>query len=330
MPPVNVVVTSDVGARCLEHIASVGKRVSVIDASGFFRGELTDDAKATARLDSALAEAEVIYGLRLPQDVLTRAPKLKWIQVMSAGVDRYLDAEMRDSPVRMTNVSGIHATPIGEFVLGLMLMFVKLSPECFHLKQQVKWQRVYPSVLNDKTLGVVGLGSIGREIARLGKAFGMNVIATRRSARPGDHARYVDTLLPADRLDRLLRESDFVVLAVPFTSETERLIGEAQFRRMKPTAFLINVARGGIVDEDALVRALTEKTIAGAGLDVFATEPLPGDSPLWRLPNAILSPHISGGREDYVVRATELFADNLRRYLAGKRLVNVVDKRRGY
>ena len=330
MPPVNVVVTSAIGARCFELIASVGKRVTVTDASGFFRGELTGDAKASARLDAALAKAEVIYGLRLPQDVLARAPQLKWIQVMSAGVDPFLDAEMCDSPVRMTNMSGINATPIAEFVLGLMLMFVKQSPQCFELKEQVKWQRVYASVLSDKTLGVVGLGSIGREIARLGKAFGMTVIATRRTARPGGHARYVDRLLPADGLDTLLRESDFIVLAVPFTAETERLIGEAQLRRMRRSAFLINIARGGIIDEDALVRALTQKTIAGAGLDVFATEPLPGDNPLWRLPNAIISPHISGGREDYVIRATELFTDNLRRYLAGKRLVNVVDKRRGY
>jgi len=330
MPPVKVVVTSAIGAHCLEHIAAVGKHVRVTDVSSLFRGELTGDAGARARLDAALAEAEVIYGLRLPQNVLARAPRLKWIQVMSAGVDRYLDAEMRDSPVKMTNVSGIHATPIGEFVLGLILMFVKLAPQCFELKEQVKWQRVYPSVLSDKTLGVVGLGSIGREIARLGKAFGMRVVATRRTARPGDHARYVDTLLPADHLGTLLRDSDFVVLAVPFTPETQRLIGDAQLRQMRRSAFLINIARGGIVDEDALVRALTQKTIAGAGLDVFATEPLPADSPLWHLPNAIISPHISGAREDYVLRATELFVENLRRYLAGKRLVNVVDKRRGY
>ncbi len=330
MPPVKVVVTSAVGARCLEHIVAVGKRVSVTDVSSLFRGELTGDAKARAHLDTELAEAEVIFGLRLPQNVLTRAPNLKWIQVMSAGVDRFLDADMRRSPVKMTNVSGIHATPIGEFVAGLMLMFVKLSPQCFGMKEEKRWQRIYPSVLSGKTLGVVGLGSNGREIARLGKAFGMTVVATRRSARSGDRARYVDTLLPADRLDTLLHESDFVVLAVPFTRETERLIGERQLRQMRKTAFLINVARGGIIDEDALVRALTEKAIAGAGLDVFATEPLPADSPLWHLPNAIVSPHISGSREDYVLRATELFADNLRRYLAGKRLVNVVDKRRGY
>ncbi len=330
MLPVKVVVTSAIGAHPLAHITAVGPRIIVTDVSGLFRGELTGDAEATARLDAALAEAEVIYGLRLPQNVMARAPKLKWIQVMSAGVDRYLDAGLRDSPVRMTNVSGIHATPIGEFVFGLMLMFVKMAPQCFELKGRVAWQRIYPSVLSDKTLGIVGLGSIGREIARLGKAFGMRVIATRRSARAGDRARYVDTLLPADSLDALLQESDFVVLAVPFTQETQRLVGEAQLHQMKRSAFLINIARGGIVDEGALVRALSEKTIAGAGLDVFATEPLPADSPLWRLPNAIISPHISGVREDYVARATELFVENLRRYLAGKRLVNVVDKRRGY
>jgi phosphoglycerate dehydrogenase-like enzyme len=237
---------------------------------------------------------------------------------------------MVESPVTLTNVSGIHAIPISEFVIGLMLMFVKQAPFCFQLKCEKKWERFTPEALNSKTVGIVGLGSIGREVARLAKAFGMRVMATRRSARQVGHARYVDIMLPPEQLNRLLAESDFVVLAVPFTPETSNLIGRKELRKMRPTACLINIARGGIVDEAALVRALEEHWIAGAGLDVFATEPLPADSRLWELPNVIFSPHIAGGLGDYAVRATEIFAENLKRYLAGKRLLNVVDKKRGY
>ena len=249
---------------------------------------------------------------------------------MSAGVNRFLDTEMVESPVTMTSVSGIHATPISEFVLSLMLMFVKQAPLCFQMKQAKQWGRFPPAVLRSKTVGIVGLGSIGREVARLAKAFGMRVLATRRSAKQIGRARYVDIMLPSNQLRQLLADSDFVVLALPLTPETSKLIGERELQTMKPTAYLINIARGDIVDEVALVRALDEHWIAGAGLDVFATEPLPTDSRLWELPNVILSSHIAGSMEDYTARATEVFLENLRRYLDGKRLLNVVDKRKGY
>jgi len=158
----------------------------------------------------------------------------------------------------------------------------------------------------------------------------MRVVATRRSVKQVARARNVDLLLPRERLSQLLSDSDFVVLTLPLTSETKGLIGEEELRNMKATAYLINVARGEIIDEEALVRALDEHWIAGAGLDVFSTEPLPTDSKLWELPNVIFSPHVAGGMEDYFVRATELFCENLRRYLCGKKLLNVVDKKKGY
>jgi phosphoglycerate dehydrogenase-like enzyme len=227
-------------------------------------------------------------------------------------------------------VSGIHSTPIGEFVLQLMLMFSKQAPLCFQLKQEKQWERLGTTVLRSRTVGIVGLGHIGREVARLGKAFGMKVMATRRSAGRAASARYVDVLLPPGQLTRLLSESDFVVICVPLTPETNGLIGEEELGAMKPSAYLINVARGKIVDEEALVKALQEKRIAGAGLDVFATEPLPTDSKLWELPNVILSPHISGGMEDYSEQATGIFCENLKRYLRGERLINVVSKEKGY
>ena len=330
MESVNVLVTRGIGDECLKQIADVSPRIKLMDASDLIRAEMNGDTAAKEKLDALFVEAEVIFGFFYPHSIVSRAPNLKWIQLTSAGVDRFLDDEMVASPVVLTNVSGIHATPIGEFVIELMLMFVKKAPECFQLKQDKQWQRLNPTVLRSKTVGIVGLGSIGREVARLSKSFGMKVMATRRSVKREGRARYVDIMLPPDQLDRLLSDSDFVVLAVPLTSETRKLIGEKELRTMKSTAYLINIARGGIIDEEVLIRALEEKWIAGAGLDVFATEPLPPDSRLWELPNVIFSPHISGGMEDYNIRATEVFLENLRRYLDGKKLLHVVDKKKGY
>jgi len=327
---VNVLVTSAIGEDCLRQISAVSPRVRLQDASDLSRADYQEDPAAREQLDARLAEAEVIFTFRFPRNVLSRAPRLKWIQVMSAGVDRFLDKELLQSPVMLTNVSGITATPIGEFVLALMLMFVKQAPRFFEMKQEKHWERFTPSVLRGKTVGIVGLGSIGREVARLARAFGMRVLATRRSTRRVTRARNVDLMLPREQLPRLLSDSDFVVITLPLTSETHQFIGEAELRAMKPTAYLINIGRGRLIDEEALVRALSENWIAGAGLDVFATEPLPADSKLWELPNVIYSPHIAGGMEDYVTQATELFCENLRRYLNGKRPLTVVGKKRGY
>ena len=330
MKSVKVVVTTPIEDECLKQIADVNPRIEVTDASDLYRAEVGGDLKAKEKLDALLAEAEVAYGLRLPRNLISRAPQLKWVQVMAVGANRYLDEEMRQSPVVLTCARGIHATQIGEFVLMLMLMFVKQTPFCFQLKQEKRWQQFPPAVLHNKTVGIVGLGSIGRGVARLARAFGMRVLATRRSIKRAGTARYVDLVLPIGQLEQLLAESDFVVLSVPLTAETKEMIGERELRAMKATAYLINIARGDVVDEVALIRALEENWIAGAGLDVFATEPLPADSRLWDLPNVIFSPHVSGNMEGYNQRATELFADNLERYLDGRRLLNVVDKERGY
>jgi D-2-hydroxyacid dehydrogenase (NADP+) len=327
---INVLVLSALGPDCLRLISDASPLVNILDVSGLFRDELKGDVVARDKLSDLLAGAEVIFGLRLPQGVLSRSPNLKWIQVMSAGVEHFLDADMLDSQVKLTNVSGIHATPMGEFVAGLMLMFVKKSPIYLDLKQRKKWERLSPGVLKSKTVGIIGLGSIGKEVARLSKAFNMKVIATSRSARENSRARNVDMMVPSHHLDALLQESDFVVLTVPFTSETRKMIGEPELKQMKSTAYLINIARGGIIDEPALIKALEQHWIAGAGLDVFSVEPLPLDSPLWKMPEVIISPHIAGIRPDYALAATSLFIDNLQRYLNGVRLKNVVDKKRGY
>jgi D-2-hydroxyacid dehydrogenase (NADP+) len=314
----------------MRRIALAGPGINVSDASELAYAEYRGDSTVKNKLDAMLAGTEVIYGLILPRDILKRAPGLKWVQTMSAGVDRFAKTDIWDSPVILTGVSGIHATPIGEFALQFMLMFAKGAPQCFRMKQNREWIRFMPSVLRGKTVGIVGLGNIGREIARLSKAFGMKTIATRRSTKKPARGRYVDLLLPVEQQTKLLAESDYVVVATPLTPETRGLIGEKELRAMKTSAFIINIARGGIIDEEALVRALNEKWIAGAGLDVVATEPLPPDSPIWDFDNVILSPHVAGGMEDYMARANDIFCENIKRYLEGKRLLNVIDKKKGY
>ncbi len=330
MKEINVLVTTALNEASRNKIEDVSRRIRMTNVAELAQAAQKGDAAAKQQLDALLAEAEIIYGFRLPENVITRAPKLKWFQTMSAGVDRFLDDDFKRIPVVMTSVSGIHATPIGEFVLGLMLMFAKQAPLAFQQKQQKLWKSFLAAPLHGKTVGIVGLGNIGREVARLAKAFGMKVVATRRSAGKSRRARYVDRLYPRVQLRQLLAESDFVVLTLPLTKETHRIIGEAELRSMKPTAYLINIARGNLIDEAALVRALQEGLLAGAGLDVFSKEPLPADSPLWEFPNVIISPHIAGGMEDYQERATDVFVENLKRYLEGEKLLNIVDKKRGY
>jgi phosphoglycerate dehydrogenase-like enzyme len=314
----------------VKKIASVNPCINVKEMA-FVPGEPAREIPFSGEpVDDMLARADVIFGFLPPRDILTRAPNLKWLQTMSAGIDRLVDTEIWHSPVKITGVSGIHAVPISEYVLGIMLMFAKKSVQFLQMQQRHEWNRYPPSGLRGKTVGIVGLGSIGREVARLCRAFGMRVIATRRSIKRAGKAGYVDLLLPADELKRLLAESDYVVIAAPLTHETEGLIGEEELEAMKSTAYIINIARGGIIDENAIVRALKEKHIAGAGLDVTSPEPLPPESPLWDMENVILTPHISGAMEDYIGAATDLFCDNIRRYLAGKRLRNVIDKKKGY
>ncbi len=328
---VNLVIVSPIGEEAMGQIARFDERVQWVQASPLIRDEKKGDAQAREKMDSILADAEALYGWiwHLPFNLLSRAPRLKWIQVMSAGVDR-LPKEILQSRILITNAGGVHAIPIGEFVIYLMLSLAKQSARCFVMKQEKTWKRFRAAVLHSQTVGIVGLGHIGREVARLAKGFGMRVVATRYSATKRGGSRHVDQTYPRDRLPDLLAESDFVVLAVPLTPETKRLIGEAELRAMKPGAYFINVARGEIVDEEALIRALEENRIAGAGLDVFATEPPPPESKIWSLPNVIYSPHIAGEIEDYEMRATEILCENLRRFSEGKKLMNLVDPEKGY
>jgi phosphoglycerate dehydrogenase-like enzyme len=322
--------SSNADEACLRLIRAVSRKIKVKDGAALAFAELRGDNSKREELDALLAWADVMYAFIAPPNTVARAPKLKWIQVISAGVDRWIETDVWKSDLILTGVSGIHATPISEFVLSLMLMFAKNTPLAFRMMQTRQWRRYPTRTLCGKTAGIVGLGHIGREVARLSRTFGMKVIATRRSTIRRSGARNVDLLLPQAQMKRLLSESDYVVLSAPLTPETRHIIGAAELKAMKQTAVLINIGRGRLVDEQALIRALDKKMIAGAGLDVTYEEPLPRESRLWEFDNVILSPHVSGDREDYLLNATNVFCENLRRYLKGKKLLNVVDRKKGY
>ncbi|MFC1908798.1 D-2-hydroxyacid dehydrogenase [Chloroflexota bacterium] len=330
MTQLNVLITRLLEEECLREITAVSPEIKLLDASALVTAEERGDFTFKEQLDAMFAEAEVMYWFWPPKNVVARAPKFKWAQSMLAGVDQSLYADIINSPVMLTNMRGIHGTQISELVFEMMLMLAKRALYCFENKREKKWDSFVPELLHSKTVGIVGLGNIGKEVARYAKAFHMRVLANRRSTRQVRRARNVDMLMPRERLPELLSESDYVVLAVPSTQETYKFIGEKELRAMKPTAYLINIARGSIIDEDVLIRALSENWIAGAGLDVAATEPLPASSKLWELPNVIITPHIGGRFAAYNIVATRVFCENLRRYISGKKLLNLVDKKKGY
>jgi len=334
MADINVLLLFPVEPGIKNRIQAVSPELKLIEAWRWMprfppTGESPDPDKER-ELDELLARAEILYGIIFPPDVMARAPGLKWIQTTSAGIERALTPEIAASRVILTNVSGMHAVPISELVFTFMLDFAKQRGILHHRQGEKKWERTTPDLLAGRSLGIIGLGHIGRRIAALGKAFGMRVTATRRHILKAGTARNVDAVYPRAQLPGLLAESDYVLNCLPATPETRHLSGEAELRTMKAGAVIINIGRGSTIDETALIKALQEKWIGGAGLDTFEKEPLPPDSPLWEMPNVIITPHISGSTSDYMNKATDIFCDNLRRYLAGKRLKNIVNKKLGY
>ena len=340
MNTVEVVITAPFEDSLVARLPPVSPRLRVRKVEDMVRREIqllrrspgsAEQLQATADLDAVLRDAEVMLsGFRMPENVPARTPRLKWVQSMAAGVERYL-ASLSEAGVTLTNARGVAATPLAEWVLCAMLMFAKNMQAHQRRKQQRLYQRtdVLPFSLEGKSVGVLGLGAIGGEIARLSRALGMRVLATRRTAAE-ESPPHVDRLYPPSQTDEVLRASDFVALALPLVPDTVKLIAERELRLMKPTAYIMNVGRGPSIDEAALARALKEGWIAGAALDVFEKEPLPPESPLWGLDNLIFSPHISGEVDDYDERVARLFAENLRRYVSGEPLLNVVDKAKGY
>ncbi|HSG16299.1 MAG TPA: D-2-hydroxyacid dehydrogenase [Anaerolineae bacterium] len=292
--------------------------------------------------------AEVVYiSDRRVIPPLELAPNLRWVQTHWAGIDQLAGEEIWHSDIQITTASGIHAPNMGQYVMAQILAWANRVPGWLAQQRRgqwpkQRWTKFVPDDLRGRTMGILGYGSIGREVARLAKAFGLTVLASKRDAReirdngytlPGagdPFGAMADRIYPAAAVRSMVAECDYIVITLPLTPATRALVDETLLREMKPEAFLVNVGRGAIVDESALIKALKKGWIAGAGLDVFETEPLPDKSPLWSMDNVILSPHVSGFTNYYDDRAIDLFNENLGRYLAGAPLLNLVDRPSGY
>ncbi|TIR47578.1 MAG: D-2-hydroxyacid dehydrogenase [Mesorhizobium sp.] len=273
-------------------------------------------------------QADVLLAHSFPVEIFDKARQLRWFQCASAGIDSIMPIRDRIGDLIVTNARGIHGEVIADYVMTGIAMMHWNFPQFLQDQSHKEWHPRALAPLAGQTLGVVGLGSVGAAIARRGKGFGMTVIGSDRNIT--EPTAGVDRLFPPESIAELLQLSDFVVLAVPQVPETVGLIGREQLRLMRRSAVLVNIARGSVVAESELIEALKAGTISGAVLDVFEREPLPADSPLWTMPNVIVTPHVAGWMTDYDNRVLEIFNDNLERFLNKKPLRNVVDLKRGY
>lgn len=287
------------------------------------------------RVTDELPDTDILVGYSLRRDQFAHAKKLKWIHATAAGVGQLMYPELRQSNVLLTNASGIHAVPMSEHILGMIIAMARRFPDAMHFQAQSHWaqQEIWdgkprPLELSGRVLLIVGFGSTGRELARRIQPLGMRIWGVTRSGR-GD-AQLAERILPVTELANALPQADFVVLAAPETPETRQMIGAKEFALMKPAAYLINVARGTLVDEAALAAALRARTIAGAAIDVAEEEPLPLRSPLWKLDNIFITPHVSAASERMWERQMQLLMENLERWFGGRELINRVDLNRGY
>lgn len=275
-----------------------------------------------------IPDADVLYG-RITPKLLDVTSKLKWIQTPMAGMEHYIFPALAESNVMLTNMRGIYSDNIADHVFGYILCFARGFHTYIRRQLENRWESGEPVIhLADQTLGIIGLGGIGSEVAKRGVAFDMRVLAI--DPRRTDKPEYVEALWNIGQLQDLLAQSDFVVVCAPHTPETERMIGAEQFQIMKNTAYLINISRGINVDLSALTHALQAGEIAGAGLDVFEVEPLPAEHPLWAMDNVIITPHTAGAGPYSSKRRLQVLLDNIRRFMAGTPLHNVVDKRMWY
>ena len=279
------------------------------------------------RLADELADAEIFYGYHTPE-IFREAKRLRWIQSTAAGMDAIIDSQLAARDLMITNASGVHGPQVAEAAWALTLAVARRLPVYFRQQREHVWQCAAHLDLDGAMAGVVGLGGVGRRYARIAAAMGMRVIAVDRHhpSKPDS----VQAVWHLDRLAELLGIADVVLISCPYTADTHHLIDAPGLARMKPNAILVNIARGGIVDEVALLEALRAGRIAGAGIDVCETEPLPSDSPLWDAPNLVITPHCAGYSPQRSRRLTAFFCENLQRYLAHERLLNLVDPHLGY
>jgi phosphoglycerate dehydrogenase-like enzyme len=337
MAEIRVLVTVDMPDALLERLRNVSPDLQIYL---FPTGDAADIP------EEQLGEVEVLYTRQaLPEPELV--PNLRWVQFHWAGIDDFTDHSLLRSEVKITTLSGAAVPQMAEFVLTMMLAAARKLPQMLADQREKAWAenkftRFRPLELRGSTVGIVGYGNIGREIARLCRSFGAEVLTTKRDLKQLEQEGYTpegmgdpdaelpERIYPPQALPSMAAECDFVVITVPLTPGTRGLVDAKVFESMKQTAYLVDVSRGGVVDHGALVEALREGQIAGAALDVYPVEPLPDSSPLWDLPNVILSPHVAGTSAKYLERAAELFAENLRRYVANEPLLNLYDPQHGY
>jgi len=345
MPTVNVLIASYLEPEHVERVRAVSERLQVVYEPRLLApprypadhtNTLTRSPEDAVRWRELLAEAEVLFDFDHShrQDLPELAPQLRWVQATSAGIGQFvrrMGYDTRMPGVVFTTASGVHAQPLAEFCLLAMLTFSRNLWQMQRLQAERRWERFGATDLAGRTLGIIGLGRIGSEVARLGKAFGMNVLGVRRTVADADPAALgCDELHGPDGLGAVLRQSQFLVISTPHTAETERMLGANELALLPQGAVVINIGRGSVIDEGALIAALQAGRLGGAALDVFEAEPLPPESPLWTLPNVLVSPHSASTSDRENARITDLFCDNLRRYLAGEPLRNVLDIERLY
>lgn len=284
---------------------------------------------AEAMNDLPDAEILITYGEDLTDEIIARCVQLKWIMVISAGLELMPFEAIAERGILVTNARGIHKIPMAEYTLGLILMFSRRFVELYQNQIEGKWDRtIRIDELNGQTLGVVGAGAIGSEIAKRAQAFGMKTLGVATRLREQEE---FDEMFDRRGLDDVLRRSDYLVVITPLTEETKGLIGEREIALLPANAVLINISRGAVVDEAALLHALQNRLIRGAGLDVFHEEPLPETHPFWGLDNVVLTPHLSSRSPKYMERAQEIFRQNLAVYLGGPgEMINSIDVKKGY
>ena len=268
------------------------------------------------KVDPYIGSADILltFGAHMADHVLEKGRKLRWIQALGTGVDGIVDRPPFREGVLVTSMHGLHADSVPEAGVMLMLALARDLPRAMRQRNARKWDRYPSQLLKGKTVGIFGVGAIARSLAPKCKSFGMKVIGITSAVR---RVEGFDRMVRRDDLESVVGELDFLVLLTPYTRETHGIVGASVLAAMKPSAFLVNLARGGIVDEDALVRALREKRLAGAALDVFATEPLPEGHPLWSMDNVIVTPHLGGFHDQYAEQALPTVVDNFRKFLAG-------------
>ena len=280
-----------------------------------------------SKVDPHIASADILltFGAHMADHVLEKGKKLKWIQALGTGVDGIVDRPPFREGVLVTNMHGLHGDSVPEAAIMLMLVLARDLPRAMRQRNARKWERYPSQLLKGKTVGIFGVGAIARSLAPKCKSFGMTVVGISSVPRSMEG---FDRMIRRDDLEETVRDLDFLVLLTPYSRETHGVVGAKVLAAMKPSAFLVNLARGGIVDEEALVRALREKRLAGAALDVFATEPLPGDHPLWGMDNVIVTPHLGGFHDQYAEEALPTVVENFRKFLSGDvaNMMNVVKR----